>query len=114
MLTKETHDLIQKLHADGMPKLRIANQLNLTFHTVNKHVKNPEWKPYKRANVVPGDNDNKTKELPPARSLSLSEFLAMDFTNMPRRVTDKPDKSKDEGPSIEEYEDRMMKSRTGC
>lgn len=78
MLSKETHDLIQQLHADGMPKLRIANQLNLTFHTVNKHVKNPEWKPYKRANVVPGNNDNKR-----------------------------------EGPTVEEYEARMMKSRTG-
>jgi len=79
MLTKEIHDLIQKFHANGMPKLTIATQLKLTFNTVNKHIKNPIWKPYKRAVVAQVNNNN---------------------------IVD--------GLTIEEYEDRMMKWRTGC
>jgi IS30 family transposase len=88
MLTKETHDLILDLHAQGMPKLGIAYKLNLTHKTVNKHIKNPIWKPYKRVKKVKIDNENKKDKI------------------------DKIDKIK--GLSIAAYEDRMMKSRTGC
>lgn len=84
MLTKETHDLIQQLYADGIPKLRIANQLKLTHKTVNKHIKNPIWKPYTRANAVQGDNENECD------GFSRKQI------------------------SIAEYERRSMKSRTGC
>jgi hypothetical protein len=114
MLAKETHDLIQQLHADGMPKLRIANQLNLTHRTVVKHIKNPIWKPYKRANMGAADHKNKKDKLPLLKSLSVRELLDMDFRKREHDRTIAAYEDREAELSIAAYEDRMMKSRTGC